>query len=774
MGRRLLDEDWRFHPGEAQDATKPDYDETGWRVLDLPHDYSIELPRDPHSPSGASNGFFPMGVGWYRKTFSLHGDAKGQKVLVEFEGIYMNAEVWLNGHFLGRHPYGYTSFWHDLTPYASFDEEGNVLAVRVDNAAQLNSRWYSGSGIYRHVWLTVVDPVHLAPWGTYITTPRIESGAAVVRARFTVENGAGSAREAAVRCRILGPDGREAGRMEGRLKIEADASGEIEQECRIAGPQLWSPESPHLYRLEAEVLADGKAVDAAAVPFGIRSFSFDAERGFVLNGRRMKLRGGCAHHDDGPLGAASFDRAEERKVELLKASGYNAVRCAHNPPAPAFLDACDRLGLLVIDEAFDCWREGKNPYDYHISFDDWWRRDIASMVRRDWNHPSVIMWSIGNELVERGRPEGAGIARSLADYVRSLDPTRPVTAAVNGVKDWIALDGLFAVLDVCGYNYQYRQYRPDHDRHPGRIMFGSESAPKEAFENWQEIEALDHVVGDFVWTSLDYLGESGIGRVHFDGDGAPFLGEYPWHQANCGDLDLCYGKRPQSYYRDILWRRGDELYIAVHTPVPAGKEPVVTYWGWEDVRPSWTWPGREGEMVKVDVYSACDEVELFLNGRSLGTKPSGRTERRMASFAVPYEAGSLKAVGKRSGVKAAECELTTAGPPAALRLMPDRSDIRAVRGDLSFVTVEVVDAEGRLNPNADQNVLFTVAGEGSIQAVGSADPTSEEPYRGNQRRAFGGRCLVVVRSNGNSGAILLRAQADGLAGAEAAIRAAGA
>ncbi|MGE5599274.1 MAG: glycoside hydrolase family 2 TIM barrel-domain containing protein, partial [Bacteroidota bacterium] len=459
MSRQLWDGGWLFHLGDARDAARKDYDDTGWRAVDLPHDYGIEQPRDPRSPSGAANGFFPLGVGWYRKRFILPPEVRDRKVFVEFEGVYMNAETWCNGHFVGRHPYGYTSFHYDLTPYVAAGEE-NVLAVRVDSAAEPNSRWYSGSGIYRHVWLRLTDPVHLAQWGIYVTTPTVTAEKAVVSIRAMVENESGAPREAGVRWRLRGPDGEETGRAEGRAVVAAEGRADLAGEIEVPRPSLWSVETPNLYTLETELLVDGRVADAAVTRCGIRSISFDAARGFLLNGRPLKLRGGCVHHDNGPLGAASYDRAEERRVELLKANGFNAVRCAHNPPAPAFLDACDRLGLLVIDEAFDCWRAGKNPYDYHTAFDDWWRRDLESMVRRDWNHPSVIMWSIGNELVERGEPEGARIAKVLADYVRGLDPTRPVTAAINGVRDWTALDDLFAALDVCGYNYELRRYRP--------------------------------------------------------------------------------------------------------------------------------------------------------------------------------------------------------------------------------------------------------------------------------------------------------------------------
>ena len=788
MQRWRFDQEWRFHLGDIAEGRWREPDDSTWRLVDLPHDWSIELERDPANPSGSAGGYFPMGLGWYRKTFAAPEAWCGKKVRVEFEGVYMNAETWLNGHFLGRHPYGYTSFWYDLTPYLDVGTT-NVLKVMVDNACQVNSRWYSGSGIYRHVWLMVAEPVHVGHWGVYVTTPEVSPEGALVRVRTTVENEAEVPHEVIVRSRIVAPDGAwvgshgtphwRGGLAEARAAIGPAGRHECSQDVLVANPQLWSPDTPDLYHVETEVLVENRIVDTATAAFGIRSLHFDAQAGFLLNGQPLKLKGGCVHHDDGVLGAASYDRAEERKVELLKASGFNAVRCAHNPPAPAFLDACDRLGMLVIDEAFDCWRDGKNPYDYHVSFDDWWRRDLDSMLYRDRNHPSVILWSIGNELVERGQPEGARLARLLAEHVRAVDPTRPVIAAINGFGNavaWSRADETFAALDVGGYNYQWGQYRPDHEQHPLRMMIGTESTPKEAFDQWMSVLELDYVLGDFVWTALDYLGEAGIGRVVFEGEQEPFLGRYPWHQANCGDLDLCGFKRPQSYYRDVLWQAGANLYIAVHAPIPEGQTLTLTYWGWPDVWPDWTWPGREGQPFQVDVYAACEQVELFLNGRSLGMRPTTRQERFVATFQVPYEPGVLKAVGYTDGRTrphrpVAECQVKTVGAPAGIRLTPDRSVIEAEPGDLSFVTVEIVDGEGLVHPHAGHTVFFTIKGEGSIAAVGSGDPLSVEGYQGNQRKAYRGRCLVVVKSHGRPGEIRLRAQADGLDGAEVVIRA---
>jgi beta-galactosidase len=742
-----FDHGWRFHLGDLPGGIwHSDLDDAGWRTLDLPHDWSIELERNPESVAGSDGGYFPTDVGWYQKRFAVPDEWRGKTVLIEFEGVYMNAEVWLDEHLLGRHPYGYTPFRFDLTPH--LDAAEHVVRVLVNNACQPNSRWYSGSGIYRHVRVWLGDPLHVEPYGVWVTTPHEDT----VHVRTSVANDDDVERELELRS---GFDGQA---VVTAATIPARGTLEIAHELHLPQPQLWSPDAPHLYVLETELRVGGELVDAVATPFGIRTFAFSPDSGFRLNGEPLELRGGCVHHDHGPLGAASHDRAEERKVELLKANGFNAVRCAHNPPAPAFLDACDRLGMLVIDEAFDCWRNGKHVCDYHVSFDDWWRRDLDAMLLRDRNHPSVIMWSIGNEPVERGRPEGAQIARMLADHVRSVDPTRPVTAGINGGHDewpWQQLDDLFAALDVCGYNYRAAEYANNRDR----VVYGSESVAGEAFEHWTGVREHDHVIGDFVWTAFDYLGEAGIGRTHFGGDDAPLLAEYPWHIANCGDLDVCGFKRPQSFYRDVLWRRGEPLFIVVHTP---GPEPSVSYWGWPDVWPSWTWPDRVDEPLRVDVYSACESVELLLDGASLGTR---RPERCVATFEVPYRPGTLRAVG--SG-PAAACELRTAGEPARLRLTPDRDTMRV--DDLSFVTVEMVDDDGCVHPNANHAIAFALDGDGALAAVGNGDPKSTDRYRGNRCRAHHGRCLVVLRSRGDPGELRLLAEADGVAAGETAVR----
>src|SRR2546425_6895188 len=545
----LFDWDWRFHRGGAQGAELPDFDDSKWRKLDLPHDWSIEELPSTHSPfnpdaiSQVSGGFTTGGTGWYRKTFTIPNEQKGKRILIQFDGVYMNADVWLNGQWLGSHPYGYTSFWFDLTGKVKFGV-ANVLAVKVKNEGE-NSRWYSGSGIYRHVWLKTSEPAHVAQWGTYITTPEVSASSATVNIRTKLQNESDQSAKITLVTRLLEGKGAEAIRVESNQTIGPKAVYEFNQNANIKSPALWSPESPVLYTAISEVYRDGQSTDRVETKFGIRTLSFDAVSGFRLNGKPVKLKGGCLHHDNGPLGARAFNRAEERRVELLKASGYNALRLAHNPPSPAFLDGCGRLGVIVIDEAFDMWREGKNPHDYHLYFDDWWQKDIESMVARDRNHPAVIMWSIGNEIPNRDKPEVVKLAQVLGDYVRRLEPTRPVTSAVNDLRE--DKDPYFATLDVAGYNYaaggdhmKKSLYEFDHNRLPSRIMFGSESYPLEAFASWMNVLDHPYVVGDFVWTAFDYIGEASIGWRGYRQE-KKF---YPRNLAYCGDNDLCGWKTP--------------------------------------------------------------------------------------------------------------------------------------------------------------------------------------------------------------------------------------
>jgi len=731
-------------------------------------------PFDSEAEGGGAVGFTIGGVGWYRKAFAVPEEQRGKRFRLTFDGVYMDSEVWLNGQPVARHPYGYTGFSIDLNPFLRFGEPANVIAVRVD-ASGKTSRWFPGAGIYRHVWLTATDPVHVAEWGTAVTTPEVSTQEATVHVATTLRNEHTGGAQVEVALAVIGADGKPAATGTSQVTVPSWGNEVCEQDLSLPKPALWSTDSPTLYRLVTKVSVGGKVVDQTETPFGVRSIHFGAGTGFVLNGKSLKLRGGCVHHDNGPLGACTYDRAEERRVELLKAAGFNAIRTAHNPPSPAFLDACDRLGVVVIDEAFDCWQKAKNPQDYARFFDQSWQRDLDAMVLRDRNHPSVIAWSIGNEVVEQGDPEGLEIGTKLSDYVRSLDPTRPTAIGAHpGTDPWENLDPLFSHLGVCGYNYKWDRYAPDHQRVPDRVIAGTESFPSQCFDSWMATVDNPWVIGDFVWTSFDYLGEVALGHTRYEGDPNEY-NQWPWTAANCGDLDICGLRRPQSYYRETVFGLGQKVSCFVQTPAPEGKSGEIVHgWGWHDERASWTWPGQEGKPLTVRVYSSCPRVRLTLNGADLGVKDTNRETRLTATWEVPYAAGELAATGLGAdGKEVARWVLKTAGEPAAIRLKADRTALASDGEDLSYVTVELTDAQGVLNPNADNLVRFTLSGPGAIVAVANSDPRSTESFQQPQRKAWRGRCLVIIKAAKQAGTIRLTAEADGLKGAEALLKVGG-
>ncbi len=765
--RTLLDSAWRFHKGDVEDAHAPAFDDSSWRRLDLPHDWSIEDldepetsgPFTPHAPGGRSTGYTLGAVGWYRRRFPAPLPTAGRRVTLEFEGVYRNADVWVNGLHCGFHPYGYTSFHFDVTD-ALRDEGQNVLAVRVDTTGR-HTRWYSGSGIYRHVWLHSSPAVHVAHQGTWVTTPQVSAESATVRVQTTVGNRSPRGETVLLRTRIIDRRGHQIGEAASEQRLAAGCDVTFDQRVELPRPALWSTQNPALYRAVSRLCGAEGAPDEVTTTFGIRSISFDAEGGFRLNGESLNMRGGCMHHDNGPLGAAAFDRAEERRVELMKANGFNAIRCAHNPPSPAFLDACDRLGMLVIDEAFDQWRKPKNPDDYHQYFDEWWRQDIDSMVLRDRNHPSVVMWSTGNEIPERYSDEGVETSRTLAERVRELDPTRPVTSGVNEISE--DSDELFATLDVCGYNYGCPSYQQDHERVPERVIYGSETAPSRPCTCWGGVADHAYVVGDFVWTGMDYLGEAAVGWTAFK---RPDV--WPWKTAFCGDIDLCGFTRPGGRSRQVLWGVGPRVALFVHSPRPRFGEECDSFWGWGDVQECWNWPGLEGQALTVDAYCACPQVRLSLNGRDLGAGQA--VECCKFRWTVPYQPGTLQAVACDDGEPVSECTLVTAQQPARLGLRPDRSAIACDGQDLCFVVAEVLDANGQRHPAAQNVVHFTVDGPAAIAAVGSGNPISGESFQQPYRAAFEGRCLLVLRAGAQPGKVRIRADADGLQPAEVGIR----
>ncbi|MEU9455521.1 glycoside hydrolase family 2 TIM barrel-domain containing protein [Streptomyces sp. NPDC048277] len=795
---RSFDEGWLFLRGDADGAQRPSYDDTAWRALDLPHDWGIEdLPyatstdgaatsdpsllvvKDPgqsqapqvigpfdtaHSENGGSTGYTVGGIGWYRKRFEL----AAEHAEVRFDGVYQNADVWLNGVHLGFHPYGYTSFAYDLTPH--LDPTGpNVLAVRVDNSGQ-NSRWYSGSGIYRHTWLTVTGPVRIPLWGVHVTTPEVSPDRSVAHAEVTVEGA-----PADVRVTVLDPHGDPV--STGRAAT--DATGVASLDLPIRPAALWSPDSPSLYTARAEVLVRGRVVDTVTTAFGIRSLVWNGEVGFQLNGETVKITGGCVHHDHGPMGAVALDRSEERRVELLKAAGFNAVRTAHNPPTPALLDACDRLGMLVMDEFFDVWDTGKNPQDYSLYFAEWWERDLTGTVLRDRNHPSVVIWSLGNEITDKtGGQRGAQLAAAL----RALDRTRPVT--LGGGSTFSADDPSWSYVDVgdVHYNANGKTYGPMHAAHPERAMTQSEGFPATLHQDTEFVAENAWAVGSWVWAAWDYLGESGIGKTPMAPEGtAASIGDqsvmpgwsiartlhhswggfgypYPYFQGNCGDLDLIGQRKPQNRWRAALTGRSP-VELLVERPTLPGTEQVAVWWGYFDELAGWTWDVDPGHPMTVHVYTPGDSARLVLNGEELA---SAAPERAIATFTVPYRPGELTAVAYRDGEEIGRTALRTAGTPAALRLVSDVRSLTTGRDDLAHVLVEVVDAHGRLVPDATLQVGLDVAGAGGLAGVANGNPHNVDSFQQPRRHTWHGRALAILRPGKQPGHMTLTATAPGL------------
>jgi len=776
-----FDSDWKFNRGDASGADNPSFDDSKWRSLDLPHDWSIEDvapvvgkkqvgPFSEDSQGKGATGHVVGGIGWYRKSFVTDKSMEGKKVQILFDGVYMNSEVWINGQSLGVHPYGYTPFYYDLTPLLNPVGEKNTLAVRVNNNGK-NSRWYSGSGIYRHVNLIVTDKIHIPIWGISVSTPEVSREKAIVKLNIRVANETDMSGKLVVTTKIVSPGNPEEVKAITTIDPFSGESSGAEQSIEIGYPALWSPESPALYQAITEVSFNGNVVDQQTTTFGIRSIAYSAEKGFLLNGEPIELKGGCMHHDNGPLGSATIDRAEERRVELMKKFGFNAIRTSHNPPSRQFLDACDRLGVLVIDEAFDQWQRPKNPEDYNLNFDKWHKQDIESMVLRDRNHPSIVFWSIGNEINERADSSGLEIMKNLSAIVKKIDNTRPITEAICFFWDhptykWEVTVPAFAQLDVGGYNYQWREYENDHKIAPERLMMGTESFPREAFENWQMVEKHPYIIGDFVWTAMDYLGESGIGHSSVKNDSKDtFSMDWPWYNAYCGDIDICGFKKPQSYYRDVVWKVSN-LELAAHSPVPQGMKEVVSMWGWPDEQQSWNWVGSEGQKLQVNVYSNYPEVRLELNGKVIGTKPVSAETKLTATFEVPYEAGELKAVALKDGKEVETKTLKTTGKPAKIKLIADRSDLKASRNDLAYVTVEVVDEAGAMVPNANVPIQIKVEGAGELAAVENGNPADMKSFRAPQVTSFNGRALVILRPTGKAGEMKLKAESANLSADE--------
>ncbi|MFB4263107.1 glycoside hydrolase family 2 TIM barrel-domain containing protein [Nonomuraea sp. GTA35] len=792
MIRTSFNDGWQFRPKVNPFAELGGHS-VPYREVTLPHDAMLEQERQPHGEG--ANAYFPGGAYEYRKTFLVPEELRGKRVIVEFEGVYRDATVHINGDYAGQRPYGYSRFTVVADPYLRHGQDNEI---RVEARSHQDSRWYTGAGIYRDTWLLVGEVVRIVPDGVRVSTPDVEAGRAVTEVVTTIANDSIAIRTAELTTTIRDHAGNVVAVETAPVTVLPGETTSARHRLHVRTPSLWSPGSPYLYTCHV-TLGD---LDAETVTFGIRKLQLDPEHGLRINGEGHKLRGACLHHDNGPLGAATHTRAEERRIQLLKQAGFNAVRMSHQPMSKAMLHACDRHGMLVVDETFDMWTSGKHPFDYSLAFPEWWERDVEAMVAKDHNHPSVIMYSIGNEIPETGTPAGAALARKLAEKVRALDGTRYVTNAVNtmlavmsdlaelrqqqeqpGINTAMADAGdmmnaiaasdlvtrrtaeAYAMLDVAGMNYADSRYAPDGEAFPNRIILGTETFPTRIAHNWALVEQHGHVIGDFTWTGWDYLGEAGIGRPQYgELDRRAFTAAYPYLTAGCGDLDITGHRRPVSYYREIVFGLREQPYLAVWRPEHHGEPFVGTPWAWSDAIASWTWPGFEGAPITVEVYAAADEVELLLNGRSLGRAPAGLK----TVFEAVYEPGELVAIAYRDGVETGRNVLRTASDAVRLHAEADRPEITATCGDLAYVALTLTDAGGTVHTAADRPVSVEVSGAGELIALGSADPSTEERFDAVRRRTHEGRALAVIRPTG-PGKIRLVASAEGCPPAEIVI-----
>lgn len=744
MERILLNEDWKFSVAEID---KYFWIQTPEQKVDIPHDYSVTVARDKEAKGKANNAFCVDGAYDYVKKIYAPKEWEGKKLLLEFEGVYMNASVFCNGNFITRHPYGYTEFHCDITKYIKYESENEIKVTVISN--QPNTRWYSGLGIYRPVWLLIGNDVMIRPWGTYITTCKNRE----IQVSTEVENNSSEEKSIIIRHTVLDADGNKVLKSDTNYTCSASSCETITVCMENENLELWSLDNPYLYTMQTEILCGDVVIDESKTKFGVRDISFDAQNGFMLNGKTVKLKGGCVHHDCGILGAVSYIGAERRKVRLHRENGYNAIRTAHNPPSKAFLDACDEMGILVIDEIFDCWNVSKTTNDYGMFFEKYWKDDVTSMVKRDRNHPSIIMWSTGNEIPERdGSSDGYNTAAMLADYIRSLDDTRAVTNAVCILYDPEAQEHFAEItekfiepLDVAGYNYMPDRYENDAKLFPERVFYGSEAFANDIFNIWEKVEKFPYVIGDFVWTSLDYLGEAGIGRVKYSKDDIGFVGKYPWRYAWCGDIDVCGNKRPQSYYRDCVWDNEMKPYIGVHDPEKDYENEDASMWSFADLISSWTFAGYEGKTVHIEVFSCADEIELIINGVSLGKKKAGYEMQYKVMYEAEYQPGTIEAVAYKDGAQISRSKICTAGQCVGLRTDVSKSDCAELNGTvLAYVMIEAVDEKGNVCTQSEEKIKFNAENGVRLLALGNSDPLSEEIYTQSECYLYRGRALAIV------------------------------
>ena len=754
------------------------------RDITLPHDAMLE--RTPHadSPNGNDSGFRDGGNYVYVKQFFVPEEYRRQIVSLKFEGVYMNAMVYLNGQLVGKRPYGYSPFVVPLNDFLNYGGE-NELRVLVKNNAMANSRWYSGSGIYRDVWLLTSELLHLPDNGIKVTTRYVEDDYAALTVSSLVRNRDFSSRPVTLVAEIYSPDGTLAAQSALPLTVLGSGEEQVEQAITLPDPLLWSAETPSLYRCKVRLLSGENEIDCAETEFGVRTLSLDARRGLQVNGKCVKLRGACIHHDNGVLGAVSCDEAELRRVRILKQAGFNAIRMAHNPASSALLRACDKLGLYVMDEAFDMWSRPKTDNDYSLFMDKWWPEDLTAMVENDFNHPSVIFYSLGNEIPEVGTPQGSALGRSMARLVKSLDPTRYAMVSINGVfasgdhigqimgdvlsaaaargetdgnvNDFMTamdthmddivrhplvsqrIDSACAGMDLVGYNYMAARYEDDAVQYPHRVVVGSETYPPHIPRNWALVEKLPSVIGDFTWTGWDYIGEAGVGVPAYRFGEGGFGAQFPCQLSYCGDMDLTGFRRPASYLREIVFGLRSNPYIAVQDPAHYGENLIKTPWVISDSHASWSWSGFEGKPIVIEIYSPGDEVELFLNGTSLGRRQAGKDCGFITRFETVYQPGSLTAVTYENGCELGRSELSSAGPLTTLHLEAEET-----QGALVYVNILLQDDLARLATDRDTELSVRVD-NGVLVGLGSGNPKPVHNYIESVTNTFHGRALAVLR-----------------------------
>lgn len=746
---RSFDNDWRFMQGDTSGAEQTAFNDAAWRKLDVPHDWSIEGSYDRNNKTGRGGGYLPNGIGWYRKQFSVPADYAKKKIAIEFDGIMANSDVWINGKHLGKRPFGYVSLYYDLTPYLQFGKN-NTIAVKVDNTLQPASRWYSGAGIYRHTRLIITNPVMIEKWGVFITTPEVSKAKAVVAVQTNIINTSAAAEQVVLHTSLIAPDGKEAGSLKTTQAVAAGKSVTVKQQIPVTAPAIWDIEQPNLYKAITKIVSANKVVDDLTTIFGIREFNFDAATGFYLNGKNMKLKGVCLHHDGGAVGAAVPLRIWEKRLEMMKQIGVNAIRTAHNPMAPEFLDLCDRMGFLVMNETFDTWtaRKSNAEQGYNLYFNDWWEKDTRDIVMKDRNHPSVIMYSVGNEIRDNLK-DSAGFKkyRDQQNLIHSLDGTRPVTMAIFRPNDaGVYQNGFVEMMDIVGQNYRENELVAVHKAKPQLKVIGTENGHTR--DAWLVLRDNPFMAGQFLWTGIDYLGES----------------DWPRIGHNSGLIDRIGRTKPRTFERQSWWSDKPMVHV-VRSAGNAGVGELINDWSPTDV--------DTYDEANVQVYSNCEEVELFLNGKSLGAKslPANAAPR---TWKVTFERGSLKAVGKNKGAVVATEELHTAGEPSKIILSIDKTKLENNWDDVAFVKASVVDEKGIKIMRADNLVTFKINGPGIIAAVDNGSNSSHESYRGDKRQAYMGEVYAIIKASGAKGKITVTASAEGLGESTITIEATGA